>query len=89
MKRIKIEEVDSKTEGLDSLLGEKVMLFCANYIYAGVLSGVNDKFVKLDEACIVYETGAFTNATYKDAQSLGKDPHFVQTAFIESYRKGK
>ncbi|CAN5950553.1 unnamed protein product [Sphagnum jensenii] len=53
-----------------SLLGQPVLLFCLNYIYAGKLVGVNDTFVKLEDAKIVYETGAFTNPTYKNAQLL-------------------
>lgn len=90
MKQIKVvEEVSSDKEGLMGLLGEKVEVYCSNYIYAGVLVGVNDTFVKLDNAHIVYETGAFSNATYKDAQKLGSEPHYVMISFVESFRKGK
>ena len=39
MKKI-VQEVTG--EGLEKLLGERVTLFCANYIYTGVLAGVNE-----------------------------------------------
>lgn len=75
--------------GLESLLGEKVLLMCANYFYAGKLAVVNDTFVLLEEPSIVYETGAFTDSVYKDAQRLPSDEWFVLTSAIESYGKGK
>ena len=81
MKRL-IEETDG--EGLDKLIGEKVTLFCANYIYAGKLIGVNSTCVLLRDACIVYETGPLTDKTWKDAQALPHD-WYVQTGAIESF----
>ena len=81
MKKI-ITEVEN--EGLLKLLGERVTLFCANYIYAGTLVGVNETCVLLDDASIVYETGAFSDKTWKDAQKLPQG-WYVQTAFIESF----
>jgi len=44
-------------EGLEKLLGERVTLFCLNYIYTGTLVGVNATLVLLHDAAIVYETG--------------------------------
>ncbi len=85
MKRI-IE--DDGTEGLDSLLGERITLFCLNYIYTGKLVGVNDSCVKLTDAAIVYETGAFGEVAWKDAQPLPHD-WYVQRAAIESFGKLK
>lgn len=81
-KLVKVEEVSG--EGLVGLMGEQVTLFCANYIYTGRLVGVNDTFVKLEKASIVYETGAFTNTKYKDAQELPFD-WYIKTAAVESY----
>jgi hypothetical protein len=78
----KIEEVQN--EGLVSLLGKTVTLFCVNYIYAGKLVGVNQTCVKLENAHIVYETGSFSDSKYKDAQKLNKD-FYVQVAAIESF----
>lgn len=81
MKRI--VEVDG--QGLESLLGEEVTLFCANYIYHGVLVGVNKDDVVLKDASIVYETGPFNEVGFKDAQSLCSGEWHVRTAVIESY----
>ena len=69
---VTVTEVDG--EGLDALLGQNVMLFCMNYIYAGKLVGVNDKFVKLENCSIVYETGAFTGSApgYKGRATASK-----------------
>ena len=81
MKKL-VEEVSG--EGMESLIGERVTLFCMNYIYTGKLIGVNSTCVLLSDAAIVYETGELTSGTWKDAQSL---PHewYVQTAAIESF----
>ena len=81
--------VDSTTdEGLISLMGQTVTLFCGVYIYTGKLIGVNDACVKLTDAAIVYETGVFNDLAWKDAQKLPHD-WYVQTAAIESFGKLK
>ena len=80
--KVKCEEVEG--EGLLALLGKRVTLFCMNYIYTGELEGVNDTCVKLRDAYIVYETGAFSDTNWKDAQKLSKE-FYVQTAAIESF----
>ena len=77
-----VEEVSG--EGLIGLLGQRVTLFCAAYIYTGELIGVNDTCVKLKDASIVYETGSLTDKTWKDAQKLPHD-WYVQNAMIESF----
>ena len=71
-------------EGLEKLLGERVTLFCMNYIYAGKMTGVNEKCVLLTEACIVYETGSFDSVNWTDAQSLPND-WYVSISSIESF----
>lgn len=77
--------VEVQGEGLESLLGETVTLFCLNYIYTGKLIGVNTEQVKLSGAKIVYETGAFNDPKWKDAQALPKETWYVRTGAIESY----
>ena len=83
MKKI-VNVVEVEGEGLVSLLGENIMLFCMNYIYAGKLVGVNEKDVLLEDASVVYETGELCAKTFKDAQ---KTPGslYVRTTAIESY----
>jgi hypothetical protein len=85
-KLISVTEVAG--EGLESLLGEEVILMCSNYFYAGKLVGVNATFVKLDGAHIVYETGPWDAKAWKDSQLIG-DGHYVMQSAIESFRKGK
>lgn len=85
-KLIEVQEVDG--EGLVSLLGEQVILFCMNYFYAGKLVGVNDTCVLLENGGIVYETGPFTDLKYADFQKVA-DKLYVNVRSIESFAKGK
>lgn len=85
MKKI-IESVEG--EGLEKFLGEKILLMCANYFYTGVLKGINENCVLLEDAAIVYETGEWSAAGYKDAQRL-PGPWYVQISAIESFGAGK
>ena len=82
-KLVSVEEVEN--EGFVSLMGEVVTVFCASYIYTGKLVGVNDTFIKLENASIVYETGAFSDKSWKDAQKLPNKDWYVQTCTIESF----
>lgn len=79
---VKVQEVEG--EGLVGLMGKTVTLFCSTYIYTGVLVGVNDTFVKLEKASIVYETGAFNTKTWQNAQALPGE-WYVQLSSVESY----
>lgn len=81
-KIVTVTEVEG--QGLEALLGQKVTLFCMNYIYAGVLVGVNEADVLLEDAHVVYETGEFTAGKFKDAQRVASEWR-VRTAAIESY----
>lgn len=81
MKKI-VQEVSG--EGLEKLLGVRVTLFCMNYIYTGMLSGVNDDCVLLTDAAIVYETGPLQDKKWTDAQSLPND-WYVRISTIESF----
>ncbi len=81
---MKVLVAEDKSEGLMGLLGKKVTLFCMNYFYHGVLSGVNDTCVKLTDAFVVYDTGSFDTAGFEDAQKIAP-VWYVQTQAIESY----
>ena len=83
-KLVTVAEVEG--EGLLSLLGENVVIFCVNYIYAGKLTGVNDKDIELTDAKIVYETGELCAKGWKDAQPM-PDILYIRTMAIESYGK--
>ena len=81
-KLMTVTEVDG--EGLMKFIGERVTLFCLNYIYTGTLAGVNDSCVLLEKAAVVYETGSFGDKAWKDAQPLPGD-WYVQIGAIESF----
>jgi len=81
-KLMQVTEVDG--EGIEALLGEKVTFFCLNYIYHGKLVGVNMHDILLEDVYIVYETGAFNEKGFKDAQFVGKEWR-LRTSTIESY----
>lgn len=81
--------VEISDEGLESLLGEKVLLLCANYFYTGTLIGVNADCVKLKDPAIVYETGKWDEPTYADCQPLHVKEFYVNKSAIEAYGKAK
>lgn len=76
-------------EGLENLIGKEVTFFCCNYIYAGKLVGVNEKCVKLENPKIVYETGAFKEKEWKDAQKLPHQYFYIQLSAVESFGEMK
>ena len=73
-----------QSEGLMGFMGQRLTLFCGNYIYTGLLTGVNDQCVKLEDAAIVYETGPFNEKDWKDSQKLPQ-PVYVMLAWVESF----
>ena len=82
-KLVTVTEVES--EGLMKLMGKKVTFFCLNYIYTGELIGINETCVLISNPAIVYETGAFTDKTFKDEQSLCVAEFYIQKGCIESF----
>jgi hypothetical protein len=85
--KVLVEQVEK--EGLESLLGKEVTFFCVNYIYAGKLVGVNETCVKLENPKIVYETGAFSEKEWKDAQALPKQYFYLMLSAVESFGECK
>lgn len=81
-KVVTVTEVDG--EGLVALLGKQVVVFCLNYIYSGVLEGVNKEDILLTKASIVYETGELTAKKFTNAQEL-PGPLYIRTGVIECY----
>ena len=71
--------------GLITLLGKNICLLCMNYFYYGKLTGVNSTCVELSNPNIVYETGEWSNKTWKDAQKLPAKSCFVNLEAIESF----
>ncbi len=83
MKKL-VQVQDVQGEGLLALLGQRVTLFCMNYIYTGLLAGVNDTCVLLEDGGIVFETGPFKDKNWQDYQPLPNSV-YVQIAAIESF----
>ena len=81
-KLVSVTEVSG--EGLEALMGERITLFCMNYIYTGKLIGVNAACVLLDDAAVVYETGPLDDKAWKDAQKLPSQ-WYVQIGAVESF----
>jgi len=83
MKKIfQVQEVSG--EGLEGLMGQRVTVWCLNYIYTGVLTGVNGDCILLEDAGIVYETGPLTDAKWGDMQKL-PHPCYIMKRCIESF----
>lgn len=88
MKKV-IQTVEVDGEGFEALMGETVTLFCLNYFYNGVLVGVNETCILLEDPKIIYETGNFSNTSWKDVQSMGIKELYVQKNAVESFAKTK
>ena len=76
-------------EGLEGLLGSRVLLMCAGYFYEGKLVGVNKTCVKLEDPAIVYSTGAWSDKAYSDIQKLHSKEWYVRKNLIESFGLSK
>jgi hypothetical protein len=76
--------IEVEKEGFVALLGKRITVFCANYIYTGELKGVNSSCIKLSDAAIVYETGNFEEKEWLDAQKL-PNYLYIQCGMIESF----
>jgi len=74
---------------MNELIGKRVLLMCAGYFYEGVLVGMTETFVKLQDAAIVYSTGAWSDKNYADIQKFHKDEWYVCTGLIESFGESK
>lgn len=83
MKKV-LNVVEVEDEGLIGLLNERITVFCINYFYTGILAGVNKEDILLTDAYIIYETGSWSEAQWKDAQKLPNDI-YVRISAIESY----
>lgn len=84
-----MKAVEVNAEGLESFLGKRILVMCAGYFYEGVLVGVGRTEVKLKDPTIVYETGPWNEAGYKDRQRLHADEWYVRRGLIESFGLSK
>jgi hypothetical protein len=82
-KVVNVTEVNG--EGLIKLLGEQVTIFCANYIWTGLLLGVNEDCILLENPAIVYETGPWDDKKWKDSQALSTKEFYIMKNAIEAF----
>jgi len=82
-----VEEVSG--EGLDCLLGEKVVIYSCRFIYTGVLKGINTTCILLSDAKIVYDTGAHQKGktSWETCENTWSSDWYIQLASIESFGK--
>lgn len=85
----KLVEIQECEGAFEQLLGKTVTLFCGCYFYNGKLIGINDENVCLKDAAVIYETGSYSNAEWKDKQSMCVEELFVQKAAIEAFAETK
>lgn len=76
--------ITTDESGLDSLLGEVVLVMCTNYFYEGTLEGIGDAFLLLKNPSIVYETGAWDEKGYSDIQLMNRECLYISRLAIES-----
>lgn len=76
---------------LKKLIGQRVTIWCANYIYIGKLMAVDTDECRLTEASVIYETGDLKAPTTgeapyrRDIQALPGSEWFIRLAAIESF----
>jgi len=75
--------VEVSGEGLESLLGENVLVTCMRYNYAGKLIGVNDKFLKLEGCKYVFDTGTLKGKSWTTSEDSPSNEHFIMLSSIE------
>jgi len=84
----KIEKLidDEETIEVDSIndfVGQKLAFQCARYIYFGKIKKVNEVFIELEDACIVYDTGEWSNSKASDIQKSPKGKIYLMRQSIE------
>jgi hypothetical protein len=86
MKKL-VNVVEVENEGLMSFMGERIFIVAQSYFYEGVLSGVNNTCVLLEDAYFVLESGDFTKNTITNAEKICNGKLYVQCSSIESFFK--
>ena len=90
---IKVQEVEE--EGFLALMNKEILVFAYNYIYTGTLVGVNDTFIKLEGARLVYDIGelggklVFETWPFKYSEptekAIPRKVWYIQQSAIESF----
>ena len=56
----------------NDLVGKKYLFWCVRYHFYGKVTAVNNKFITLKDAEVIFESGAYENKEPKDGQKLPK-----------------
>ena len=75
---------DDTQSGLEDMIGETVFLMCSAYFYHGKLEALSATDIELSDAFIVYETGPWSEAGFKDKQKLPNNV-FIKLHAVEAY----
>lgn len=78
------EVIEVNNEGLIKLLGQYVTVYCQTFIYAGILGGVNDDCILLNDCSIVYDTGSHSKKEFELAEKMPND-WYIMKSKIESF----
>ena len=75
-------------EELSDLIGQTITFFCTRYIYNGKVKAINNSFITLKDAGIVYETGELDANSPADLQKLHNDL-YIMLQSIENFTQMK
>jgi len=64
------DKVVKIAESYEDLIGQTFTFWCVRYIYHGIVKAVNDNYITLEDAGIVYETGELNADEPSDLQKL-------------------
>ena len=84
MKKI-IQVTEVENEGLISFLGKRTFIVAQSYFYEGILTGVNDTCVLLEDANFVLESGDFTKDKLAYAEKIKSGKIYISVSHIESF----
>ena len=70
--------------GVAQFMGKSILLKCMNYFYFGKIIGVDAFGATVQDCYVVFETGAFDAAQFKDAQKIG-DRFVIALQSIEAF----
>lgn len=78
--------------GLESLIGNRVLVKTTGYFYEGLLSAMNEKVIELKDPKIIYDTGPWADDGYEIEEKLqlkSSNNWFVNVDHIESFGLSK
>ena len=79
-----LKEINS----MEDLIGETYCFQCARYIYHGTVKFVNESYITLKDAGVVFETGEYSSKYAEDLQKLPNGVKIMRQS-IEAFYKLK